>query len=226
MDNAQLVENIKNLCNKNNITTSQLEKALNLSNGLISRWKDKTPTLERLLDIAQFFDVTIDSLIGTSTESEVDNKVTYLIRVLYQQTRNLKIKWNVLDINNPPINFTKIIYETINNTQYDYYYTVFENGCFLIGTSYQDSNNKLVLYVIPDSNSLPQIICSDYNQISKLFELVSNDLKKELNEMKTNKFINSFLNSINTNKLNEDSYCDSENKTGNNTIYYNLAKFG
>lgn len=210
MDNKQLVNNIKILCNNNNISISQLEKTLNLSPGLISRWIKTTPSLDRLIDIVNFFGVTLDELISKEIKSEPtsqfnNKKITYLIRVLYQETQYLNSRWNVLDIDNPPFRFNDLTSEIIANEKYDYYYTQYDEGCFIIGSSLDTSSN-LILYIIPDSNSTPELVCSEYNQLIQLYELVSNNLRKQLNQMKTNKFIDSYINNAHPNDLNENSF--------------------
>lgn len=204
MNNIQMVENIKKLCAQKNMTISQLEKMLNLSNGLISRWKKTTPSLDIIIDIARFFNVTIDSIIGEKINTESDYTIHKLINLLYQETHHLKIEWNVLDINNPPIKFTKIIYDILNHEESDYYYVTHEKGCFILGRKYTNSINELILLALPDSNSTPLLICDDYNQLIKLFELVSNNLQSKLNELKVGNFINSFLETYNASEVDLD----------------------
>lgn len=212
MDNIQIVNNIKKLCLQNNISISQLEKAINISPGLISRWKDKIPTLDRLIDISNFFNVTIDTLINGKDSSKTDGRIPLLIRTLYQKTQNIEIDWEVLDIDNPPIQFTKLVYDNLSSKKCDYYYTVYENGCFILSKPYTDSYNRIVLYVIPDSDSLLQSICNNYEQLRDLFNLVSNNLRKELNNIKSNKFIDSFLNNVTLKTLNDNTIDTKDNE--------------
>lgn len=213
MDNIQIVNNIKRLCNEKNISISQLEKELNLSTGLISRWKEKTPTLERLVDIATRFNVSIDTLINGEEFSQTESKISLLIQALYQKTQRLEIDWRVLDINNPPMKFNKLVYNILSNRKCDYYCAIYKNGCFILSALYDDSTDKLSLHVIPDSYSIPQLICRDYDKIDKLFELVSINLRKELNIIKTNKFIDSFLEDTNvsSHELNDNSVNSEKN---------------
>ncbi len=221
MDNIKLVNNIKNLCSKNNISISQMEKEVNLSSGLISRWTKTTPSLDRLIDIAHFFNVTIDALIGENAESEVDKEIIYLIYVLYQETQKLKMQWNIFDMDNPPFHISKPAHDILDKEKHDYYYAAFENGYFLIGMPCSEPINSLTLYALPDSNSLPQAVCSDYGQLVQLFELVSNNLRKKLNKMKTDKFIHSFLESArSSNELDKDSNdCTSEDDFNKIILY-------
>ena len=88
MNNEKLVKSIKELCKKNNISVSQLETELNFSPSLISRWKDKNPNIDRLIDIADYFHVSLDEVVGytQNTNDEFLNK-------LYEQTAKGSIAW-------------------------------------------------------------------------------------------------------------------------------------
>lgn len=66
-----LYEKIKMLCKNRNITVAELERKLDISNGQIRRWKDgKFPTADRLKKVADYFEVSTDSLLY----EEVDEK--------------------------------------------------------------------------------------------------------------------------------------------------------
>lgn len=53
---------LENLCKSRKITISALEKALNMSNGSLKKGGDIKS--ERLLQIAEFFDVSMEFLMG------------------------------------------------------------------------------------------------------------------------------------------------------------------
>lgn len=61
--------NIKALCKKNHISISALEKAVGLSNGVISRWDESSPRLENVQLVAEYFGVSVDEL----TTDQEDN---------------------------------------------------------------------------------------------------------------------------------------------------------
>ncbi|WP_290772485.1 helix-turn-helix transcriptional regulator [Anaerofustis sp.] len=54
---------IKNLCKKNNIAITNLEKVLGFSRGSIIKMKTSSPNVDRLQKIADYFNVTVDYLI-------------------------------------------------------------------------------------------------------------------------------------------------------------------
>ena len=63
-----IVKNIQRLCEKNNISFAKLEKAVGLGNGVIAKWKDGNPRVDRLKLVADFFGVTVDDLLREETE--------------------------------------------------------------------------------------------------------------------------------------------------------------
>lgn len=93
MDNEKMIENIRTLCKSNNITPSKLEEELGFSQGLISRWKDKTPSLDKIVDIADYFHISLDEVVGHD-ESNINDE---FIKVLYSKTASKEIKWNIFD---------------------------------------------------------------------------------------------------------------------------------
>lgn len=58
-----IVGRIKEFCKKNNITLAQLEKDLNFGNGTIRRWDDSLPSISKVIQVAQYFNVSVDELI-------------------------------------------------------------------------------------------------------------------------------------------------------------------
>lgn len=59
-----IYENVVSLCKKNGISIARLEIETGIGNGTIGRWKSSSPSVERLKKVADFFHVTVDSLIS------------------------------------------------------------------------------------------------------------------------------------------------------------------
>lgn len=55
---------IENLRNSKKISQGKLEKELGFSNGSISKWKNSTPTPERLQKVADYFGVSMEYLLN------------------------------------------------------------------------------------------------------------------------------------------------------------------
>lgn len=64
----EIVERIKSLCIAENITIKELERIIQISNGSIRHWNEKTPSVERVLLVADYFKVSLDWLV-TGKES-------------------------------------------------------------------------------------------------------------------------------------------------------------
>ena len=67
------VDKVKNLCKERKIPISKLEKDLNFSNGYIRQLRKGTFPDDRLIKIANYFDMTVAELTG---EKETDSKET------------------------------------------------------------------------------------------------------------------------------------------------------
>lgn len=59
-----LFERIENIRKEKGISQGRLEKELGFSNGSVSKWKNSTPTTERLQKVADYFEVSLDYLIN------------------------------------------------------------------------------------------------------------------------------------------------------------------
>lgn len=58
---------IKYLCDLNNISLNKLEDHAGLGNGAISKWKSSnSPSIDKVIKVAQFFNVSTDYLLGFS----------------------------------------------------------------------------------------------------------------------------------------------------------------
>lgn len=100
MNNTRLLENIKNLCKENGIGTTQLEKTLGISAGVIGRWNKSDPSLSKVIAIAKYFNVSLDYLVY-GPDTTINNK---FIETLQQLTFDNIIQWQeILFIKNKEI---------------------------------------------------------------------------------------------------------------------------
>lgn len=95
MDNEQLVKSIRQLCKNKNIAISQLENELNFGAGLISRWNKNSPSIDKIVDIADYFHVSIDEVVGHN--NIINDK---FLEKLISQTEKKIIQWNAYDNDN------------------------------------------------------------------------------------------------------------------------------
>ncbi|ATO28650.1 helix-turn-helix domain-containing protein [Bacillus atrophaeus] len=61
-----IVERIKNLAKDKKISLAELERKTKLSNGTIRRWDEKTPGVDKVQKVADYFNVSVDYLLGRS----------------------------------------------------------------------------------------------------------------------------------------------------------------
>lgn len=97
---STLLSKVKNLCKERSISISQLEKELDIPHNTIYQWKNKTPKIQRLKLIADFFHVPIEYLIDENDEkslqlfiqSELDSRKQ---ETAYDNVKKLTIKENI-----------------------------------------------------------------------------------------------------------------------------------
>lgn len=59
-----LVEKVKALCEARDLTFAALERRLDFGNGTIRKWDNATPSGDKLAKVADFFNVSVDYLLG------------------------------------------------------------------------------------------------------------------------------------------------------------------
>lgn len=68
---------IKVLAVQNKISVAELERTLGFGNGSISKWNKQSPSVEKLKQVADFFHVSVDYLLGreeVKTPSSIEIK--------------------------------------------------------------------------------------------------------------------------------------------------------
>lgn len=58
-------DRVKRLCDQKEISLSQLEENLEIGNGSAYKWKKHDPTLKMLKKLSEYFDVSVDYLLGS-----------------------------------------------------------------------------------------------------------------------------------------------------------------
>lgn len=88
-----LFENIKYLCNQYGFSIKDLEARVGFSNGQIGKWRTNNPSVYKVKIVADFFGVTIDSLISGKGYNEFSDKDVYTFDLRYiQEFSNLSEK--------------------------------------------------------------------------------------------------------------------------------------
>lgn len=61
---VNILERIQLLCEENNITVSKLEVELGLGKGTLYKWNKSSPNSDKLSQVADYFNVSVDWLLG------------------------------------------------------------------------------------------------------------------------------------------------------------------
>jgi len=72
-----LRDRIRELANKNGMSLPNLESELGFGNGTIVRWDKASPTSEKLTKVADYFNVTVDYLLGRG--ETIDSETPYYL---------------------------------------------------------------------------------------------------------------------------------------------------
>lgn len=83
-----LLGQIKKLCMRDSTTLAKLEKTLNFGNGTLSRWGVSSPSIDKIQKVANYFNVSIDYLIGNEETVRVIDEDNNIV-VLDDETRDL-----------------------------------------------------------------------------------------------------------------------------------------
>lgn len=221
MNNEQIVNSIKRLCKNNNTTITKLEEAIGLSQGLISRWGKSEPSLSKIIDIADFFNITIDEVIGrqNATNDKFLNK-------LIENTSTRKIIWTAYG--NPesdPKRYSDFELEFFSQSDADAYfsahkdlsyYTKINNGYISIFGTYDyndiEKPTDIKLFIQPNDDA--SLIEQDYTieQLLSLWLKVIYCLDdKAPDEIKAEELKNSFV---------QDNVCTSKNPFFHSENFY------
>lgn len=78
-------ERIEMLCANHHITRRQLEKQAGLARGLTTKWRTSNPSRKSLEKMSEFFNVSVDYLLGIEqgVDNDVDNCVLYHTAAAY-----------------------------------------------------------------------------------------------------------------------------------------------
>lgn len=195
MDGTILVNNIRALCKKKNISITKLESDLFLSPGLISRWSKNIPSVDKVMDIATYLGVSIDELVKQPQNAPEHRDIERLLFLLYNRTLADKTEWEILNFQAPPKELKNISSSTFFPVEScDCYYTNYLNGFFFLASTHLPFDSlQLRFFILPDPYCKPNCVCSDTNQLTPLYEYLSRHFSKQINKIKSDNFIAAFI---------------------------------
>ncbi len=210
MNNEQIVNTIKSICKEHDITITKLEETLGMSQGLISRWNKSDPSLSKIIDIANYFNISLDELTGY--KNTINDK---FIEKLILETSNQNLIWHKYTNNETvPKQYSNPYFEQIDfldqNDAREYfechvelsYFSKIRNGYISIYCYYENDNIKnpseIKLFIQPTDNA--SLIFQDYTkeQLISLWLKIIYTLNEETPDIiKAEELKNSFINDIN-----------------------------
>ena len=80
-DDFTFYERIKEFAQLNGKSIRQIENDLKITHGNIKKWQKSTPSIDSVVRMADYFGVSIDTLLGRETESPASEDERTLLRL-------------------------------------------------------------------------------------------------------------------------------------------------
>ena len=81
-ENCNLYDKIRDLCKERNLTIVSLEKSTGISKGNICKWNTSLPSIDNLVKIADYFNLSIDEIIGRDKKDAESETINGRIKLL------------------------------------------------------------------------------------------------------------------------------------------------
>ncbi|MFI3939710.1 helix-turn-helix transcriptional regulator [Vagococcus fluvialis] len=76
-----LYEKIKELATKKKLSIRQLEEKMEYGNGTIRRWENSKPSVDKVEKVADYFNVSVDYLLGRENEDGSNSEPVSFFRI-------------------------------------------------------------------------------------------------------------------------------------------------
>ena len=175
MHNEIIVNSIKSICKERGITIGELEKTVGLSQGLVSKWSKSSPSLDKIIDIADYFHVSLDEIVGRNMNNDNSSNDDIVISLMMMTTNN-EIQWKFIndydskDINGEPYEYVFNLF----NKEVEVFKCRYESSFLFLIAQYEVEQGivedlSITLYLQPDENSQPVIQDIDDEKIIQEF---------------------------------------------------------
>ncbi|MBV5191118.1 helix-turn-helix domain-containing protein [Staphylococcus chromogenes] len=84
-----IVQKIRFLCQQQGITVAELERRIGLSNGQITKWRKQVPGINKVQLVADYFDVSVDYLLGREKDEYTGEHEDEDIRIMHRAAGNM-----------------------------------------------------------------------------------------------------------------------------------------
>lgn len=191
MKRDDLVKRIKEICISKGISVRQMEEDLDFSPGLISRWVRMSPSIEKITAVADYLDVSLDTLVGRKQEAVSED----LVDCLYKKTKEKKISWGPCGFVNPFIYPISKLRE-LQNINWECGYCEYANGYFLLACALDEEGNleDIGIYILTDEEAAPVRWDADGDELLELYDLIQEDIIWKEDRKQAEVFKDSFMN--------------------------------
>ena len=69
-----ILDRIRSLANDRKVTLAELERSLDFSNGSLRKWETSTPSGDKIEKVADYFNVSVDYLLGRTKNPYASNE--------------------------------------------------------------------------------------------------------------------------------------------------------
>lgn len=208
MNRNIIIQNIKYLCASKGIPISQLEKEISVSPGFLTRMSTSYPSIEKIVAVAKYFKISIDTLLG------LNNNISFpiansFIEKLIEDTAKRKIRWDSFEFKDIRLKSDKIPRSLLDFNPVEYLITgkeveneilfAYFRGGYLQLAHLEYLNDKQInkLYIKADEMSeLVQIDNISDDDVSRLYydAVVSYEVDKSY--VKARDFMDNYVNEI------------------------------
>ncbi|WP_143322676.1 helix-turn-helix transcriptional regulator [Clostridium sp. HBUAS56010] len=206
---TNIVSIINDLCKRNDMTVGQLERELKFSQGLISRWDKNSPSVDKIIAVADYFKTSVDYILGrTSTDSILSIEEMFINKII-EETESYLLQWNNYFEGDIPSNTLKDHFisaynwkynDTITTEEIKFMTKYYSSYLFVVGGYY---NNKYCYFLIMQldinnqkfDNFVPISSLNDFDKTNRLFDAITLCTRNYEQANKSRAIIQSYINS-------------------------------
>lgn len=190
MEKEDLVKNIKKICAIRGIYIRDMELALGFSPGLISRWIRMSPSIEKVMKVAEYLNVSLDELMSGQVEKNSND----FIERLYKKTEEKKLEWSICKSENP-FSFPVHELKESQNANSVCCYCKYRDGFFLLACALdtEEDIEEIGLYLLPDKRKMPVQYEVEGDELLPLYDLVRKNFIWEEDKKGAERLVDSFM---------------------------------
>lgn len=201
-----ILDRVKKLCSDRDISVGDLEKELELSNGSIYKWIKTTPGAYKVEKVADYFNVSVDYLLGKVPFKNEDETVTSICIASVRYVMNNRADFDPVFTRSTMDYYFDLFYESNNRLckYIDRLFTLYKNRDNRItDLEYFELSNILFKDIKYDNKNYDGLIyLIDFNDVGGAVKLDLNEIPKFTKQ--SIEFNNSLLYKIRDKK--EDDY--------------------